>query len=130
MGSDESTVHQYERNNDQMIIEDYDVDEDPDFDIRKYCKENETLDPVDIINIRRAFLDMREDGDPVETVRVRKLRHFPFLSPEDITLVSQIQGSSRDQRISEANEERENDIVELVSNEGMNMGSAGPSGEI
>ena len=73
-----------------MVIEDYDVDEDPDFDIRKYCRENETLDPVDIINIRRAFLDMREDGDPAETVRVRKPRHFPFLSPEDIALVNQI----------------------------------------
>ena len=67
-----------------MIIDQYDVDEDPDFDIKKYCTENETIDPVDIINIRRSFLNLREDGDPTETLRVKKLRYFPFLSPEDI----------------------------------------------
>ena len=72
-----------------MVLDDYDYSEDPDFDIQKYCRENETLDPVDIINIRQAFLNMRDsESDPSEMLRVRKLRLFPFLTPDDIASVA------------------------------------------
>ena len=79
---------EFESHTSRMVLEQYDVNDDPDFDIQKYCDENETMDPVDIINIRQAFINMRDpDNDPAEMLRVRKLRLFPFLSPEDIATV-------------------------------------------
>ena len=72
-----------------MVLDEYDCNDDPDFDITRYCKENETLDPVDIINIRQAFLNAREpETDPAEMMRVRKLRMYPFFTPEDIATVA------------------------------------------
>ena len=90
MGSEASyEANDYVKRNSQMVLEDYDYSEDPDFDIQKYCRENETLDPVDIINIRQAFLNMRDsDTDPAEMIRVRKLRLFPFITSEDIASVA------------------------------------------
>jgi hypothetical protein len=88
MGAEASEEASYEKRNSQMVIDEYDYSDDPDFDIEKYCREYEHLDPVDIINIRQAFLNLRDpENDPVETVRTRKLRLFPFLTPDDIVLL-------------------------------------------
>jgi len=63
---------------------------DPDFDINYYktLLKPKMLDAIDVISIRRAFLTIRDDRiDPEEFVRLRWLRRFNILTPEDLEMI-------------------------------------------
>jgi hypothetical protein len=63
---------------------------DPDFDIHYYqtLLYPKMLDAIDVISIRRAFLTIRDDRiDPEEFVRLRRLRRFNILTPEDLEMI-------------------------------------------
>jgi hypothetical protein len=63
---------------------------DPDFDIHYYqtLLQPKILDAIDVISIRRAFLTIRDDRiDPEEFVRLRRLRRFNILTPEDLEMI-------------------------------------------
>jgi hypothetical protein len=46
------------------------------------------LDAIDVISIRRAFLTIRDDRiDPEEFVRLKRLRRFNILTPEDLEMI-------------------------------------------
>lgn len=63
---------------------------DPDFDIEYYQKllHPKILDAIDVISIRRAFLTIRDDRvDPEEFVRLKRLRRFNILTPEDLAMI-------------------------------------------
>jgi hypothetical protein len=43
---------------------------------------------MDVINIRQSFLNIRDDDvDPIDYVKLRRLRRFPFLTDDDLSMI-------------------------------------------
>lgn len=46
------------------------------------------IDAIDVINIRRAFLNIRDElVDPEEFVRLKRLRRFNMVTSEDLAML-------------------------------------------
>ena len=84
-----STILAKQPHSPEEVIEEY-LQSDPGFDIIYFQKllHPQLIDAIDVINIRRAFLNIRDDRyDPEEFIRLKRLRRYNLLSNDDIIML-------------------------------------------